>query len=416
MIKRKITSLNAPDLLQKGVISCVLSQDWTVNRIAPDFFNMAQFKNLISNKSKLLHLGIGNGECYRFFDKESPCIQSSISDKLYIDPYDVIVLYLKKCNVSEEYISELSEVMRNEYLVAVSYKQFYQDNVSFFSKKDRYIFETLNNSFLQKNNYSFSYNVLLLLIHVLNTNPYLLLPNTSLQRIVTPMGKHIIYKETKISYEKYKGMFSAIVSIDDIVKISINRFGDIKNIYLEDFRNATLEIDDMYDYILATRSDAFLKKEYFSFILKILKNLKEDGFYISDGILSSYTYEIFYNELDKMINIIGKDRAFIIKSTAKSKSFPLQDISGIIVAGEKANIKNIYPIISKNRLISVNEMYNDESFLRQCIWSDLVAWSSLRNIDLECYSFEKIESIINKYIYYKSKYRCTIFFDNEELF
>ena len=413
----KVTPLNVFQLLQNGTISCVLSQDWAVNRIVPEFINKENFAITLGNEKKILHLGIGNGECQRYFDKETGCSQFSISDRLYIDPYDIILLYLKRCNLSEYVLPILSEIMRNEYLVSISFNQLYHENKEFFCKKDRYISELLVNEFCQKNTYSYSYNVLLLLIHILNTDPMLLLPDTPTQRLVTPMGKHIIKRKIASYNLLHRKEFDAYISIDDVAEFAIEIFSKINNIYLADFENVKLEPDEQYDYILATRSDAFLRKKYASFVLGLFKHIKKEGFYISDGILASYSYEVFYDELDKMITEIGKDRIFLIKSKNSSRSFPLQEISGIVIAGENANIENTHLFIPEKRLISAHRILNDESFIRQCVWSDLFAWTSSQSIDLENFQFTSINSIINKYVDLKKadQYSNKMFY-NEELF
>lgn len=413
----RVSSSNAYKLLREGFISCVLSQDWMVNRIVPEFVNKKQFEIILDRNKKVLHLGIGNGECYRYFDKKICCIQSSISDKLYIDPYDIILLYLRRCYNIKDDIFVLAEIMRNEYLIAISYKELYDINKESFSEKDKYIFELLTKRFCKQNHYSYSFNVLRLLIYLLNTKPDILLPCTDVKRFVTPLGKHIENEKINKSYLKCVNYFNASISINDVVKIAIECFENINNIYISDFENVLLPNDLQYDYILATRSDAFLMKRYAKFVLNISKNINKKGFYISDGIVSSHSYELFYNEFDEIISELGDERVFLVKSENTRNVLPLQDISGIIIAGSEANIEDIYKLIQKNRLIYGNKISEDISFLRQCIWSDLFTWSKKQNIDLENFEFIKINSIINNYIDKKiSNKHFVPIFDNEELF
>ena len=414
MTNCKITKLNTHDLMRKGLISCVLSQDWSVNRITPEFVDKDQLSKKVSNKQHLLHLGVGNGECYYYFNEQSHCDQTSISDKLYFDPSEVIVLYLKKCNISKSIIQELSYIMRDEFLISISYKYLLKYNINAFFDKDREINNKLHDVLLKYSTYSFSYSVLLLLLNVLNTNPHLLLPN-NFTRKITPMGKHIIISKANSCFQEHKKL-KASISLDDVVDIVVNRFEKINNIMLNDFRNVHLPKKQLFDYILATRSDAFLHKDYYRFINTIIGNIKEDGFYISDGILSSYSYKIYYIDLIKLINRIGKNRVFIVKPNNYSMSFPLREISGIIITGKKASIKNVYSFIPKDRIVSANNLYTDICFVKQCIWSDLVDWSTLNNIDLEDYSFKIIDDIIIKYINPKTKDLSPIIFSNEDFY
>lgn len=416
-VRCEVTQTNIFELLQEGIISCVICQDWSVNRVSPDFFDYKQFRVEMTGLNNLLHLGIGDGECYRYFDKESAFTQFSLSDRLYLDPFDIIFFYLNICNIPEKFVPILSEIMRNEFLISLSVEKLKITNKDFFGKKDYYICGLLREKFIPTNSYSFSYNVILLLLHILNTAPDLLLPSCSTQRLITPMGNHIVRQKITIPYLLYKKKFNATITINDVVGIAMDKYSSISEIYLSNFENFILSEHLKFDYILAARSDAFLREKYVQFVLNILKYLKRDGFYISDGILSSYSYELFYNELNKMIAILGENRVFLVKSKQKSKSFPLKEICGIIVLGEDANIKNICSFVPPEGLISSNEILNDESFLRQCIWSDLFSWALSYKIDLEMFQFHEITNIIDKYVDLKRKNQySTSIFDNERLF
>lgn len=411
----KVTKHNALKLLREGVISCVLSQDWQVNRIVPEFLNKAKFKSVLISKNTLLHLGVGNGECYRYFDKK--CSQISISDKLYIDPYDFILLYLKRCDFSIKEIELLAELMRDEYLIAISLEELYNGNEDVFHKKDFTINRMLTHEFCQKNSYSYSYNVILLLVHILNSNPSLLLPTIPYKRMVTPMGKHIVEQKILLPIMLTESRFNAFITIEDVENIAIKHFGAIDEMYLSKFENITLLDDIHFDYILASRSDAFLKERYTQFILDISKHLSKEGFYISDGILCSYSYKILYNDLDNIIKQIGEDRVYFIKAEKSSTSLPLREISGIIIMGDDAKIERTYSFISQSKLISAHQIFNCEFFLRQCIWTDLFEWASHNGVNLEKYEFLAINGIINKYIEQKrTNLHFPLKFDDEELF
>ena len=411
----RVTKNNVLELLQKGIISCVLSQDWRVNRIVPEFINRENFKSVLVSEKKLLHLGIGDGECCRYFDKK--CRQFSISDKLYIDPYDVIFLYLKRCGLSIKEVEFLAGVMRDEYLISISVEELHNGNEDVFHKKDYTIYEKLKYEFCQINSYSYSYNVILLLIHILNSFPSLLLPSAPIKRIVTPMGKHIVKQKISLPPLLSESRFNALISIEDVKNIALSRFSAIDEIYLSKFENIAL-LDNMYfDYILASRSDAFLKEKYIEFVLNISKYISRDGFYISDGILCSYSYEIFYHDLDSIFKQIGEDRIYFIEAEKSSTTFPPQEISGIIIIGEDTNIKKVYSFISHHRLIPAHQILNSESFLRQCIWTDLFNWALHKGISLEEYHFETIRNILQKYIGLKRTNLCfPLEFDNEVLF
>lgn len=417
MVRCNVTQKNIFELLQEGIISCVACQDWSVKRVSPDFFDYQRFRARTTGAKKLLHLGIGDGECYRYFDKKSVFKQYSISDRLYLDPVDIIFSYLYKCNIPEEVVLVLSEIMRNEFLFSLSIKKLKNIKKNIFCKKDYYIYGLLQEKFIPTNNHSFSYNVLLLLLHILNNTPDLLLPTSAAQRIITPMGNHVIRQRVTVPYFLYKEKINAVITIDDVAEIAMDKFSAISEIYLSDFENLLLGEHIKFDYIFASRSDAFLGKKYVQFVLNIVKHLKRDGFYISDGILSSYNYELFYKELNEMIIALGEPRVYLIKSEQKSVAFPLKEICGIIILGEEACVKNIYSFISSKRLISSDKIFNDESYLRQCIWTDLFSWASLYKIDLEMYRFEDIANLIDKYIDLKRKNQYFVpLFSNDRLF
>lgn len=418
IVRCNVTQKNIFELLQKGIISCVTCQDWSVKRVSPDFFDFQQFRARMTGVNNLLHLGIGDGECYRYFDNEPAFKQYSISDRLYLDPVDIIFSYLIKCNIPEEVVPVLSEIMRNEFLLSLSVKKLKNIKKVVFDKKDYYIWGLLQEKFIPTNSHSFSYNVLLLLLHILNTDPDLLLPTSSAQRLITPMGNHIVRQKITIPYSLYKKEFNAVITIDDVARIAMDKFSAISEIYLSNFENLLLGEHLKFDYILAVRSDAFLGEKYVQFVLNIVKHLKRDGFYISDGILSSYSYELFYKELNKMIAILGENRIYLVKSVQKSETFPLKEICGIIVLGEDASVKNIYSFIPSERLISSNEILKDESYLRQCIWSDLFSWALFYKIDLEMYQFQDITNLIDKYVDLKRKnqYFVSIFSNNKLFF
>lgn len=410
----KVTKHNILELLQKGAISCVLSQDWRVNRIVPEFLDKANFKSALVSENKLLHLGMGNGECCRYFDKK--CSQFSISDKLYIDPHDIILLYLRRSKFSKKEIDFLAEVMRDEFLISISVKDLHSENENVFHKKDYTIFEMLTQEFCQMNGYSYSYNVILLLIHILNSNPSLLLPSTRFKRCVTPMGKHIVEQKISLSPLLFQGRFNAFITIEDVENIVLGRFSAIDEIHLSRFENITLLDNIHFDYILASRSDAFLKEKYLEFVMDISKYISKDGFYISDGILCSYSYEIFYDGLDNIFKQIGKDRVYFIEAEKSSTSLPPQEISGIIVMGEDADIKKVYSFISQSRLISAHQILNSEFFIRQCIWTDLFNWASHKGINLEKCHFNTISHVLHNYIELKrTDLYAPLEFDNEVL-
>jgi hypothetical protein len=318
MQKCVVAPSNVLELFQKGVISCVLNQDWTVNRILPEFIDCEKFKYSFNTTKSLLHLGIGDGLCCRFFSSMKNCKQASVSDKLYIDPCDIIKLYLKKCNIPTGEVSLLAKIMRNEFLISMSFEQLREENKVAFNGKDSLIYDLFINMFHTKDTkYSFSYNSILLLLHILNTEPNLLLPSDSTQRVLTPMGKNVVCVSPTDNFSLYSESLNSTISIDDVISLGIEYFGNIENIYLSDFETVIIPAEVQFDYIISARSDAFLGDKYYQFVEKILSNLNKNGIYISDGILNIYNYRMFYRELDELILKLGNERIFFVKSDKK---------------------------------------------------------------------------------------------------
>lgn len=393
-----ITSNNIIDLLEKGIISCVLKQDWAVNRIVPNFFNANALRNNLVMEAEILHLGIGNGECYKYFSSKKNIRQSSISDRLYFDPIEIITLYLQKCEISKELIGSLGRIMRNEFLLDISYDVLFKNNNLYFHDKD-ILSNNIFKSIYDKTK-SYSFNVLMFLLYLLNNKPEMLFPlSLQEQRIVTTMGNKIkLCQIERIEYTSVLKNLNKRISLCDTTNYLINRFSTIDNIYLMDFMNLNPQPFNMFDYIFATRSDAFLEKNYYCFLENIIKYLKPNGFYISDGVVSCYDYVIFYQDLIKTASVIGKSQIFLVCASANTDDIPLRDIIGIIIAGKKASIRNIYNYINPNQIINYSELSKNKSFIRQCAWSDLVQWSRNISLDLETIALKKILIALDKYI------------------
>lgn len=397
----KMLKINSPaiilKLLKSGTISCVTKQDWAVNRIVPEFIDPKKFKGQLGTGEKLLHLGIGNGDCYKFFDHQCNISQSSISDKLYFDLDEIISLYLSKCNISSKGKILLSRLMRNEYLIAISYNDLYARNKSLYFDKDVKIIQMLHANY--DSTKSYSYNVLLLLLKLLNEEPQILAPQAHKMRIVTTMGKRIITHEiSKSEVYNFVTNLTGVISLNEVSTYLFQRFGKMENIYISDFNTASFESSVLFDYIIATRSDAFLQERYLSFLLKILEHLGQHGFYISDGILSCYDYKICYRELINFAESIGRNRIYIVQSYTKSQDVPLKDISGILITGINADIEKIYPYVSKERILPFECVFSNDFFLRQCVWSDVVTWANENKVDLESIEFEKLNLFIDQMV------------------
>lgn len=404
----KVNSRNILELLKKGIITCVTNQDWTVNRIAPDFLNASAFKKHLSSGEVLLHLGIGNGECYNFFNINNDFNQISISDKLYFDPYEIIKLFLLKCGLSDEDASKLGLIIRNEFLIAISYKDLFENNKCHFTLKDVMITNILKSDYdITK---SYSYNILTLLLHLLNSNVQLLFPICIYeQRILNPMGKKIELRQIdEIDYTNMAERLNNTITLNDVKNYLLDRFLDINNIYLIDFMSLNLPTDIKFDYILATRSDAFLKKDYYNFLVNIVKHLTPNGYYISDGIVSCYDYKLFYPELIKAVKVIGERRVLLICSPKKSDNIPLRDIVGIVVLGCDASIADISNFINPKQIIHFTDVTDNTNFIRQCAWTNIVEWSREHSLDIEKIEKKKISEIINEYIILNGKLNFTI--------
>jgi hypothetical protein len=397
-----VTPTDVLNLLKSGILSCVLKQDWSVNRIAPDFLNASEFRKSLACSKKLLHLGIGNGECYKYFES-SNITQMSVSDKLYFDPVEVIKIFFNKCGISDNQSIELAEIMRNEFLIAISLESLLEFNKDCFSEKDKYIIDILKRKY--DDSKSYSYNVLELLISLLNHEPQLLVPiSICEQRIVTPMGKRIETRQiSNIEYADVILKLNKKISLKDVTAYLSDRFHKINDVRVMDFMSLEFDNDIKFDYILASRSDAFLQNDYYRFLEIIIKYLKNDGFYISDGIVSSYNYEIFYKDLISTVGNIGEKRVFLIRSFTSPKSLPLREIVGIIATGINSNICNVHKFIDPKRIIPFHDVLYCNEFKRQCAWSDLIKWANANNVDLESIEFKTITKTLDEYVRDKDK-------------
>jgi hypothetical protein len=208
-------------MLRKGIISILDGADWYVNREAPEFVNIKKLlKEYINPNSRILHLGVGDGTCYRIFENSSN-EQYSISNHLYFDPCDVIELFLNKnahyFNLTDEEIHFLSSVLRNEFLIDIYLNNPNNNNV--MKAKDK----IKNQSICYRlGNYDHSILLVETLLSILNNNITYILPKSVKVRKVGLLGKNI--KESENFNEKQIGIFNKLRTRTNVQKNRIKRY------------------------------------------------------------------------------------------------------------------------------------------------------------------------------------------------
>jgi hypothetical protein len=259
-------------------LEVVKHQDWRVDRKYPSFVNDNLLEKLnLGTKSQVLHLGFGDGSCAMHIQQLFPEVrQTGYANAVYSDWFEVYTKLSQKyfTDKPDKFHKIMGEILRNNLLLDPNFFSFETvDHVKPFSSQ-----EMLN--------------------YAINNIP----KYTNKKYSRGKCGKKIIEEEYNCEENRVLKYYPELDSK------FLNRFENyfyskldekmsaLENIIFGDFLNieSKLENNTKYELILSTRADAFLGKEYFSFLERLIPYLSENGTYISDGIRSAYTYE--FNE------------------------------------------------------------------------------------------------------------------------
>lgn len=369
--ERLLQNKQIADYLHRELLCCVKYPDWRVDRKCPDFVNDNQLSSIIRQEDYVLHLGMGNGACY---DNLISKHQMSISDRLYFDPIEIIEFYFKEFPIVD--YSEIRKVclaIRNKLLISIHLDWFLQFNdIHLFDESDFMIYQLYNYFKTTYVGYSETENIVYCLLEILNDIENCFNNRISLMT-VSYFGNKIFnngYAILSIKNPKRKQSFT----INHVENYLYNKFIKYDSIIIDDFMNIdSLHIRNKFNYIMGVRSDAFLGDDYWRFIRSIIKRLRKDGCYISDGVLSSYYYHFNYEEYIKFIHSIKDhaDNLFLCINEHFSRSTPIQAISGIIYIND-SDVSRISGMVKKEyRVLPARLAELSEAFMWQCAWSDL---------------------------------------------
>lgn len=319
-----LTSVGAlfNDLLSLGAAAMVEKQDWQVNRICPPFVDPQKAVNFLRERAgpRVLHLGMGDGTCNSYFKKAYYNHESiSYANCIFIDPRDVIrpvvgALPLRAA-LSEATCMEVVDILRDEFLIPASMNDATRHDEAMlcnFSMKD---FEIRAEMAGRRNDAQrlgvavgrAGYDSLL---KILSTRPTLLIPeNLQYRRSVSRLGTSVGIG-APISDNARRALQQLRDDPDSFPKHVRSSVGHLatrelrdmcrawEGIVLGDFRSMSRRIgeEQQFHLIEGCRADAFLHRRYAAFLTGVLRHLAEGGIYVSDGILSSYSYKFYFDE------------------------------------------------------------------------------------------------------------------------
>lgn len=404
MIKINGNELNyykIKEYLENGLVSIVNKPDWSVNRICPSFIELEFLKKNIFKDNIILHLGMGNGTCYKYF---APGQQYSISDKIYYDPLEIIFLFFEINEIAKpSYAFEFyAPFLRNKFLIAINLDYFLKFNKrELFDEIDNNIFELYSS--LKKSLPTFSEQFIILKTLIIFLND--LLEGYFVKgamREVTPFGKKINVIDNIVVHNSNIVFKGNKLTLEVVIKFLLNKFSEINNIFIENYSNLDItKFNNKFNYILANRSDAFLNQKYWEFLHKVLKMLPEDGIYISDGVVSSYSYCFFYKEYLKFCEYKDVEKSSInfLFNMKREYDVPLNSLCGIIYINKKKSPEKNFPYIKPDvKIVSAIDVEMQMCFIEQCAWTDLIEYLGAHKFRLEDLTNAKIKLLLKEII------------------
>lgn len=431
-------------LIEGGKASIVGKEDWRVDREAPPFVEVEElirFLNNCNGKPRVIHLGMGDGSANEAFkrsgkDHTSVCV----ADNLYIDPRDIIDAFLinalhgrqeltgdtKLDNETIGTRQAVARVLRSELLIPASIHDITatsERKLPNFQEKDdviRRIFAKALQEAGQSQTLQ-SFSQFKAITKILTENPQILLPEQfSMGRNITKLGQNIS-KSTVISPNQKEIIEEVVLHVRKIFPHDPNI---ITTIIAERLTRMLLNCDtivrgkfehmedllpeyeeESFDYIDGTRADAFLHEQYGQFLKTIVRFLKKNGLYISDGIVSAYKYLMHYKELkDALDEIAQHNDVQIILQTNPQTDMPPTYVTGLTITKRKDDAAKTFNLKPGYIRIPYDDFEKHELSKKQMAWTylfstivDYNAEMSSRElaIDIERIDPQIVETIIN---------------------
>lgn len=406
-----------------GQVKMVLEQDWRVDRLCPPFIDIKHVGRLLREGDTVLHIGQGDSSSCRYFNEIGPQHTSvCFADAVYLDPRTIIDQRLKQepmfCGRDEDKdkLAEarltIAEILRDEFLVPASMVRMAHADLGVlgaFSAKD---FEILR---IKARHYRTSPphqgNVesratYAALLEIIERKMNILVPNLidgrrdrrSISRlggrmILTPLSET---DDQRLAMLERNPTYLQPTNSHDVHYAAMKAFQDVccqpHQMILGDFRNTELPPAARYNLIEGCRSDAFLGNGWAEFLWRMVQHLTEDGMYVSDGILSAYSYEFFLNEFlrDFLDKAKRTYQVWIVVPAEEDTSafYPPTYIAGVIVSKSEERIKPIRVLLEKRgtqmiRVSSKRDLLNIPQVRHQLAWTAFYQLCKVRNQDVE---------------------------------
>lgn len=386
------------ELLGRGVATTVEKQDWRVDREAPPFVEgseLIRFMNNCSGVPRVMHLGMGDGSANEQFKRYGKHHYSvCFADRVYVDPRDIIDAFIEKALVAEAEGTRLSvaNILRAELLIPASIGDVTSTGeykLPDFREKDEVIRRIFAEAIRNARSSEAARNLagFTAIRRVLTEHPDLLLPeqlrfrrditrlgiNLSTEQLISPSQRalleeirsrvHLIFPNNTrrgfhIIADKLRDI---LLKCDMIVQ---GNFRDIGDIFSEE--------KDGFDLIEGTRSDAFLHREYPQFLKAVVGLLKDTGIYISDGIVSSYSYHMYYPELKAILDELSQNYQIrIVLQIEAQREMPPTYVAGIIVTKKGFDSENIPKLRGGYIQIPYADFETQELVKKQLAWTFL---------------------------------------------
>ncbi len=388
------------NLIQGGVAAMVEKQDWLVDRLAPPFVEASELVRYISNlpgTPNVLHLGMGDGTANEYFKAHArEHVSYSFADKVYIDPRDLIEAFMEReLGLRNNTTASVSAILRSELLIPASINDVTSGagmelKFSKFAGKDSLIrgVRAKNLAEAAAHGRPESFGNLRTLTSIVTESPELLLPESDeFRRHISPLGKNLheiqlIGEDERLLMKDIRNRLKRIFPRDPRTASEV-MFGRLRrmlancdNIIRDDFRNVAKyfapEDDLRFQLIEGSRSDAFLHGDVYSF-MKTMSQVMDahHGLYISDGVVSSYSYRLYYPELTAFLQTLASPiiTDFVVQETS-SESLPPTYLAGIRMY-PKPNKDRVQDMQIKGgyRIIEADEFRETQQCMEQMAWT-----------------------------------------------
>lgn len=401
---KKLDSLQAAErvarLIAEGAASVVDTEDWLVDRLAPPFLEISElirYTNNFPGTPNVLHIGMGDGTSNEHFKRYAGEHTSyAYSDRVYIDPRDSITAFIDKATgTSNDTNANVAAILRAELLIPASINSVtngegMEAKFIDFASKDTDIRAVRAKNLAEAAGHGrpASFGNLRTLKEILTEKPRLLLPtDPEFSRHISPLGTNLtevdpIGKDSAQLLRDIANRPEAFFPRDPraVSDIMFDRIRQIlsrcDHIIRDDFKNVEKHFNPdselRFHLIEDSRAGAFLHGDVYDFLNSLRKVLAEDGgLYVSDSVVSSYSYQFYYAELKDFLNQIPSD--FEVEFYVKTKQ--PEELPPIYLAGIRMYHKNgsnkVQDLNTKEgyEIIKADELETNPQVLKQMAWT-----------------------------------------------